>query len=107
MTLFIDPQGQANNWIRNMEADSKLKVVKLTDVRTCGRSRMLCNLEALCSENVPRLDPTLEPLLQKATFKRGGVTCIRLGDNTVEYSEHFRFYITTSFEITHLPETIR
>jgi len=57
-------------------------------------------------ENVgEELDPTLEPLLQKLTFKQGGVVCIRLGDNTVEYSEHFRFYITTKLRNPHyLPE---
>eukprot|EP00949_MAST-11_sp_MAST-11-sp1_P001615 g1615.t1 len=106
--LFIDPQGQANNWIRNMEADSKLKVVKLTDatyMRTIENAVQFGSPVLL--ENVPEvLDPTLEPLLQKATFKQGGVTCIRLGDNTVEYSEHFRFYITTKLRNPHyLPET--
>lgn len=31
-------------------------------------------------ENVgEELDPSLEPLLQKATFKHGGVLCIKLG----------------------------
>jgi len=36
------------------------------------------------------LDPSLEPLLLKQTFKQGGNTCIRLGDSTVEYSNDFR-----------------
>lgn len=30
-SLFIDPQGQANKWIRNMERASELEIVKLTD----------------------------------------------------------------------------
>ena len=42
-------------------------------------------------ENVgEELDPTLEPLLLKSTFKQGGSLCIRLGDATIEYSESFR-----------------
>lgn len=36
------------------------------------------------------LDPSLEPLLLRQTFKSGGVTCIRLGDATIEYSPGFR-----------------
>lgn len=57
-------------------------------------------------ENVGEvLDPTLEPLLQKAVFKQGGVMCIVLGDSTVEYSDQFRFYITTKLTNPHyLPE---
>lgn len=29
--LMIDPQGQANKWIKNMERSNKLEVIKLTD----------------------------------------------------------------------------
>ena len=29
---MIDPQGQANKWIRNMEKDNQLKVIKLTNL---------------------------------------------------------------------------
>ncbi len=51
------------------------------------------------------LDPSLEPLLLKQIFKQGGCDCIRLGDSTVEYSENFRFYITTKLRNPHyLPE---
>jgi dynein heavy chain len=57
-------------------------------------------------ENVgEELDPTLEPLLLKAIFKSGGSDCIRLGDSTIEYSENFRFYMTTKLRNPHyLPE---
>ncbi len=42
-------------------------------------------------ENVgEELDPSLEPLLLKQIFKQGGVSCIRLGDSTIEYSSGFR-----------------
>lgn len=52
------------------------------------------------------MDPLLEPLLLKQTFKQGGSLCIKLGDSTIEYSQDFRFYITTKLRNPHyLPET--
>uniref|UniRef100_A0AAV2LX57 Dynein heavy chain n=1 Tax=Knipowitschia caucasica TaxID=637954 RepID=A0AAV2LX57_KNICA len=60
----------------------------------------------LLLENVgEELDPSLEPLLLKQTFKQGGVDCIRLGESVIEYSPGFRFYITTKLRNPHyLPE---
>jgi len=52
------------------------------------------------------LDPILESLLLKQTFKQGGSICIKLGDSTLEYSQDFRFYMTTKMRNPHyLPET--
>ena len=58
-------------------------------------------------ENIAEeLDPILEPLLLKQTFKQGGSLCIKLGDSTIEYSNDFRFYMTTKLRNPHyLPET--
>ncbi|KAJ3254160.1 Dynein heavy chain 7, axonemal [Boothiomyces macroporosus] len=105
--LMIDPQGQANKWIKNMEKSKNLAVVKLTDsdyVRTLENAVQFGTPVLL--ENVgEQLDPVLEPILLKQTFKQGGITCIRLGDATVEYSPEFRFYITTKLRNPHyLPE---
>lgn len=57
-------------------------------------------------ENVgEELDPILEPVLQKLTFKQQGVEYIRLGDTVVEYSQDFKLYITTRLRNPHyLPE---
>ncbi len=39
-------------------------------------------------------------------FKQGGLSYLRLGDTTVEFSPDFRFYITTALRNPHyLPET--
>lgn len=58
-------------------------------------------------ENIgEELDPILEPLLLKQTFKQAGSICIKLGDSTIEYSKDFRFYMTTKLRNPHyLPET--
>uniref|UniRef100_A0A8C2FTF9 Dynein, axonemal, heavy chain 12 n=1 Tax=Cyprinus carpio TaxID=7962 RepID=A0A8C2FTF9_CYPCA len=105
--LMIDPQGQANKWVKNSEREHNLNVIKLTDA---DYMRTLENCiqfgTPLLLENVgEELDPSLEPLLLKQVFKQGGVDCIRLGESVIEYSTDFRFYITTKLRNPHyLPE---
>lgn len=75
--LMIDPEGQANRWVKNMEKDKTLHVIKLSD------SDYMRSLEncitfgyPLLLENVyEELDPSLEPLLLKQTFKQGQWLC--------------------------------
>ena len=105
--LMIDPQGQANKWIKNSEKENKISVVKLTDsdyMRTLENSIQFGN--PVLIENVAEeLDPSLEPLLLKQVFKQSGITCIKLGEETIEYSTDFRLYITTKLRNPHyLPE---
>lgn len=105
--LMIDPQSQANKFIKNLEKPNNLHVVKFSDsdfIRTLGNCVQFGTPVLL--ENIgEELDPILEPLLLKQTFKQGGTLCIRLGDATIEYSMDFRFYITTKLRNPHyLPE---
>jgi dynein heavy chain len=105
--LMIDPQGQANKWIRNMEKARELKTIKLTDanyLRTLENAITYGNPVLL--ENVgEELDPSLEPLLQKQIIKKGSGSYIKLGDTEVPYNADFRFYITTKLRNPHyLPE---
>ncbi len=64
--LMIDPQGQANKWIKNMEKANNLKVAKLDS--TFARALEACIMigTPLLVENVgEQLDPVLEPILLK------------------------------------------
>ncbi|VDN10779.1 unnamed protein product [Dibothriocephalus latus] len=95
--LMIDPQSQANKWVKNMEKKNNLVVLKLSN-SDFVRSLENCIQfgQPVLLENVgEELDPVLEPLLLKQTFKQGGALCIKLGDAVIEYSTEFRFYITT------------
>ncbi|XP_037073992.1 LOW QUALITY PROTEIN: dynein heavy chain 3, axonemal-like, partial [Pollicipes pollicipes] len=105
--LMIDPQGQASKWVKNMERDNGLTVVKLTDpnyARTLENSLQFG--KPMLIENVyEELDPMLEPVLQKLTYKQAGVDYIKLGESVLEYSPDFRLYITTRLRNPHyLPE---
>lgn len=105
--LMIDPQGQANRWIKNMEKANHLVVIKLTD------SDYVRKLESCIPAGTPvllenvgeELDPVIEPVLQKLTFKQQGTEYMKIGDNIVEYNQKFFFYMTTRLRNPHyLPE---
>ncbi|VDO49605.1 unnamed protein product, partial [Schistosoma margrebowiei] len=105
--LFIDPQEQANRWIRTMESQNQLKIIKLTDsnllriLENCIR----LGLPLLIEDIAETLDPSLESILLKQTFMSGGRLLIRLGDNDIEYNQNFRLYITTKLSNPHyLPD---
>uniref|UniRef100_A0A8C9Z160 Dynein axonemal heavy chain 3 n=1 Tax=Sander lucioperca TaxID=283035 RepID=A0A8C9Z160_SANLU len=105
--LMIDPQGQANKWVKNMEKGNKLAVIKLSDgnyvriLENCIQFGTPVLLENIGEE----LDPVLEPVLLKQTFKQQGVEYMKIGENIVEYSKDFLFYMTTGLRNPHyLPE---
>ncbi|XP_074137054.1 dynein axonemal heavy chain 3 isoform X2 [Sminthopsis crassicaudata] len=105
--LMIDPQGQANKWVKNMEKSNKLSVIKLSDsnyVRVLENALQFGTPVLL--ENIgEELDAFIEPILLKSTFKQQGVEYMRLGENIIEYSHDFKFYITTRLRNPHyLPE---
>ena len=103
--LMIDPQGQANKWVKKLEETKSLKVVKQNQgnfVRTIENAIQFGAPVLL--ENVPeQLDPILEPILLKQIVTMGGVATIRLGDSTIEYDKNFRLYITTKLRNPHYP----
>ena len=110
--LMIDPQVQANKWIRNMERKERdrreIKVVKQNDkdfnkaLENCLRNGVPLLLEDV-GENLPAV---LDPVLQKNLIDQGaGRYAIRIGDKDVDYDTAFRLYITTKFANPHyLPE---
>ncbi|XP_049589438.1 dynein axonemal heavy chain 1 [Syngnathus scovelli] len=101
--LFIDPQGQANSWIKSMERDSGLEIIKLSDrdflrsLENAIRFGKPCLLENIEED----MDPSLEPVLLQQTFKEQGSLKLKLGDNTIPYHESFKFYITTKLPNPH------
>ena len=106
-SLFIDPQNQANKWIKEMERNNELRVVKLTQgdymkkIEYClehGHPVLIENIQE-------QLDAPLDPLLKRQTFKQGGIDYISLGENTLPMSPNFRMYMTTSLRNPrYLPE---
>ena len=106
--LLIDPQGQANRYIKNMGKDpsmcpNDIDIIKLSDknfLRTLengvrfGRWVLLENI-------MESLDASLEPLLLQQKFKQGGTEMIKIGDSVIPWNDSFFFYITTKLPNPH------
>ncbi|XP_052771287.1 dynein axonemal heavy chain 2-like isoform X2 [Mya arenaria] len=101
--LMVDPQGQAIKWIKNMEASRNLKVVDLQqpDYMRTLEGAIQFGLPVLLQNVQERLDPSLDPVLNKSLMKIGGAYMIRIGDKEIEYNPEFRFYITTKLSNPH------
>jgi dynein heavy chain, axonemal len=68
---MIDPQSQANKWVKSMEAARELRIIKLTDgdfMRTLENSVQF-GLPVLLENVGEELDPALEPLLLKQVHR--------------------------------------
>lgn len=123
--LMIDPQGyyfimcslsfhiliyligQANKWVKNMEKENRLQVIKLTDKKYVRvvENAIQFGTPVLLENVLQEIDAILDPVLVKNIFKQQGVEYLKLGDNVLEYSQDFRFYITTRLRNPHyLPE---
>ncbi|XP_075157385.1 dynein heavy chain at 16F [Haematobia irritans] len=105
--LMIDPQEQANRWIRNMEKSNNLHILKMNDsnllrvMENCIRQGYPILLEDI-SETI---DPSIRPVLQRETYVFEGRTYLKLGDVIIDYDDKFKLYMTTKLANPHyLPE---
>ena len=110
--LMIDPQGQANKWIRKMEGKNGLKVVKLTDPRygQVVKNAVQNGIPLLIDDIGETLDPAMESVLLKQVYSPSSAPnqlYINIGsaDNAIPYEQSFRLYMTTKMANPHyLPE---
>merc|ERR1719269_2895 len=107
---MIDPQRQANKYIKNMgkETETGIDVCKLSDknfLRTLELGIQFGKWVLL--ENIAlSLDPALEPILLQQKIKDGSGFTMKLGDKTITYNDTFRFFMTTTLNNPHYsPET--
>merc|ERR1711871_220890 len=100
--LMIDPQGQADRWIRNMEG-ARLRII---DLKINGYLREVENavqygFPVLLQDILEEIDPALEPVLAKSLLKIGNRVVMRIGDKELDYSPDFKLYITTKLGNPH------
>ena len=108
--LMIDPQTQANKFIKNLGKESETGL----DVFKQSETNLLRNLEMAIQmgrwvllENINEsLDPALEPILLQQKIRQGTSWVMKLGEKTVTYNASFKFFMTTTLPNPHYsPET--
>jgi dynein heavy chain len=106
--LMVDPQGQANRWI-------KVKEKELVDVNPSMTVTTLTNknlkeqinftmADGLCLiiENVENeVDPMLDPVMEKQKYQKGKKFFINVSDEQMEFSEKFKLYMTSRLPNPH------
>ncbi|KAF5308293.1 hypothetical protein FQR65_LT06286 [Abscondita terminalis] len=91
--LFIDPQGQANKWIKNMGKEKGISVCKLSDKDLIRSLESAIRFgKSILIENVgTELDPALDPVLMRQITNKAA---------------HFELFMTTTLPNPHYtPET--
>ncbi|XP_035775701.1 dynein heavy chain 3, axonemal-like [Anopheles albimanus] len=106
--LMIDPEGQANKWVKNMERANNLKIIQQMEANYMRVvENAIINGYPVLLENVGEtIDSGFNTILEKNIIFQKGSYYIKFGDGMVEYNDNFRFYITTNLRNPHyLPET--
>ncbi|KAB0795300.1 hypothetical protein PPYR_12139 [Photinus pyralis] len=106
--LVIDPQTQAQKWIKAMERKNGLKVIDF------GMHDYMRTLEAAIQNGKPvilqnileEMDPSLNPLLNKDIVKQGGLEYLKFDEKLITYNWKFKFFITTKLTNPHYPPEI-
>jgi dynein axonemal heavy chain len=101
-SLMIDPQGQANQWIRAMESE----MLKVLDPNSDG---LLRELESAIQFGTPvllqdvseELDSGLDPVLRILRGADNAPATVMLGDKELTYNPSFRLYMTTKMNNPH------
>eukprot|EP00742_Colponemidia_sp_Colp-10_P007220 GILJ01007760.1.p1 GENE.GILJ01007760.1~~GILJ01007760.1.p1 ORF type:complete len:2640 (-),score=434.68 GILJ01007760.1:74-7498(-) len=103
--LMIDPQGQANRWLKNMgrDAENGIDVIKFTENNFLKTLELAVQFGkwVLCENVKEKLDPAIEPILAQQTIKQGGSELMKIGEKLITYNSSFRFYMTSKLPNPH------
>ncbi|TNJ26760.1 Dynein heavy chain [Giardia muris] len=95
--LIMDPQGQALTWIKGMEKENDLVVLKpaqtglLRIFENCVRTGTPVVLDGVTET----IEPSLKPIIEREVIMSAGKPIIMLNDNEVEWHPRFRLYLIT------------
>lgn len=90
--LVIDPQCQAQKWIKRMEQQNDLQIIDFgqTDYIKTLEMALQFGKPVLLQNVMETLDPVLAPILNRSIIKQGGQLLIKFNDKTISYDTKFR-----------------
>jgi dynein heavy chain, axonemal len=107
--LLIDPQLQGIEWIRNKEKNNNLKIARMSEKSMLRKlEQAMENGWAFLIENLgEQIDAVLNPVISRATIKKGRKLFVKLGDSEIEFHPNFKFYLHTKLSNPHYPPEIQ
>eukprot|EP00917_Polyrhabdina_sp_WS-2016_P007442 GHVP01016658.1.p1 GENE.GHVP01016658.1~~GHVP01016658.1.p1 ORF type:complete len:4656 (-),score=837.71 GHVP01016658.1:4666-18633(-) len=100
--LIIDPAGQATSFISDLYQDKKIVKASFSDpgfykqLETCLRFGT-----PLIVQDVHKVDPVLNSVLNQETYKSGGRVLITVGDTEIDFSPAFTMFLVTQNPTAH------
>jgi len=106
--LMVDPQGQANRWIKSREK-ARISENPTMCITTLAAKNLKDQIEftmgeglCLIIENAENeVDPMLDPVLDKQIIKKGKNLYINVSDQNMDYKENFTLYFTSRLPNPH------
>lgn len=97
-SLMIDPQGQANKWIKNLERENDVQVIKQIDdgYMDVLENALIQGLPVLLENVGESIDPGLYSILEGNVVRQSDGQFIKFRGKLVEFNGNFRLYMTTS-----------
>merc|ERR550514_821501 len=106
--LMVDPQGQANRWIKSRESE-RIARMPASTITTLAARNLKDQLEVTMSEGLcliienveNELDPLPDPVLDKAIIKKGKNMYINVSDQNMDFDPKFILYMTSRLPNPH------
>ena len=102
---MIDPQVQANNWVKIMQKENGLLILKQNtpakEVEMKLENAVQVGIPVLLENIGEVIDSMYEFVLQRKLIKSGASYRIKFGDKELDYSTDFKFYMTTKLARPH------
>jgi dynein heavy chain 1 len=92
--LVIDPSGSAIEWLMEKYKEERIQKTSFVDkafMKTLAGAVRFGT--TLLVENVEKIDPVLNPILNREHQRTGGRTLVRIGTEDVDYSPKFRIIL--------------
>ena len=106
--LMVDPQMQANRWIKQLFKNQGLILMKLSsqDFMRILSNGIRIGKTVMIEDVEETLDPSLDSLLEKQFYKNeSGISFVRLDNKDVEFDSNFKLFMTSKLPNPHyMPE---